>query len=101
MQIKELIINKTNAARLEVSWRISDGGQSSFDLFLIQGGAVAERVREISDVTQCSLQTMIEPMREYAVLLTVRSGGVLSSARAGFFAAADKPITQCVSYDER
>ena len=97
MNIKELIINKTDAA-LDVSWRLSDGEQSSYELFLIQGGSVIERIRMSSDTMRCSLHTVIEPMMEYAVLLTVKSGRLLSSARAAFYAAADKPTSQCVSY---
>ena len=97
MNIKELIINKTDAA-LDVSWRLSDGEQSSYELFLIQGGSIIERVKRSSAVMTCSLRTMIEPMKEYAVLLTVKSGRLLSSARAAFYAATDKPTSQCVSY---
>lgn len=98
MTIKELIINKTDAKRLDVSWRLSDGDQSSYELFLIQGGSIIERVKATSVAMQCSLRTMIEPMKEYAVLLTVKSGRLLSSARAGFYTATDKPTSQRVSY---
>ena len=99
MIIKELNISMNGAEAPELSWVLSEGEQASFDLFLIQGGTIVERVRLSTAVTRCSLRTMIEPMREYAVLLTVKSDRQLSSARAGFFAAADKPMTQCVSYE--
>lgn len=98
MRIKELFIIKTDTKRLEVSWSISGGEQASFELFLIQGGSIAEMVKESSDVRRCSLRTTIEPMKEYAVLLTVKSGHLLSSARAGFFIDADMPLSQYVSY---
>lgn len=98
MKIKELIINKTNSARLDVSWQLSDGDQSSYELFLIQGGSIVERVKASSAAMNCSLRTMIEPMKEYAVLLTVKSDKLLSSARAGFYAATDAPMSQCISY---
>ena len=98
MKIRELIINKTDVAGLDISWRLTDGAQTSYELFLIQGGSVVERVKRSSGVMRCSLCTRIDPMKEYAVLLTVKSGRLLSSARAGFYAAADKPMAQCVSY---
>ena len=98
MRIKELIINKTDAKQLDISWQLTGGDQSAFELFLIQGGSVIERIRMSSDTMRCSLHTVIEPMMEYAVLLTVKSGRLLSTARAGFYAAADKPMSQCVSY---
>lgn len=98
MIINELCINKIETKRPEVSWSISGGEQTSFELFLIQGGSVAEMVKASSDVTQCSLRTMIEPRKEYAVLLTVKCGRLLSSARVGFFVDTDHPIPQCVSY---
>jgi hypothetical protein len=98
MTIRELIINKTDMKQLDISWRLSDGAQSSYELFLIQGDSVVERVKRSSDTTRCSLCTTIDPMKEYGVLLTVKSGRLLSTARAGFYAAEDKPMSQYVSY---
>lgn len=98
MEIKELIIRKTNAAKLELSWELSDGDQSSYELFLIQGGSIVERVKTSSAAMKCSLRTMIEPMKEYALLLTVKSGQLLSSVRAGFYSDSNAPTLQSISY---
>lgn len=98
MRINELIINKTNAAKLDVSWKLTDGDQSSYELFLIQGGSIVERVKMSSAAMKCSLRTMVEPMKEYALLLTVKSGQLLSSVRAGFYSGTDSPMSQSISY---
>ena len=98
MKIKELIINKTKAKKLDVSWELSDGDQSSYELFLIQGGAIVERVKMSSAAMKCSLRTMVDPMKEYALLLTVKSGKLLSSVRAGFYSGSDAPMSQSISY---
>lgn len=98
MKIKELIINKTSADTLELSWKLSNGIQSSYELFLIRRGSIIESVKMSSEAMKCSLHTIIEPMREYALLLTVKSDRLLSSVRAEFYAASDKPISQSVCY---
>ena len=96
MNIKELYIRKNDTAKLDVSWRLSDGDQSSYELFLIENGSVIERVKAPDTVMQCTLQTILQPMKEYALLLTVRSGQLLSSARAGFY--SDHLLCQRVAY---
>lgn len=98
MFIKDLCISKIDTKTPELSWSLSNGEQSSFELFLIQGGSVAEMIKESSGVTRCSLRTMIEPMKEYAVLLTVKSGRLLSTARVGFHTASDTPLPRRVLY---
>lgn len=98
MKINELIIRKSNSAKLDVSWKLSDGDQSSYELFLIQGGSIIERVKASSAAMRCSLKTMVEPMKEYALLLTVKSGQLLSSARAGFYSGTEAPVSQSISY---
>ena len=97
MKIKELMIHKNNMDKLCVSWNISDGDQSSYELFLIKEGSIVERVKTSGAVMKCSLRTLIEPMREYALLLTVKSGELLSCARAGFFSGKSE-LSQSVSY---
>lgn len=97
MKIKELMILKNSMDELSVSWNISDGDQSSYELFLIKEGSIVERVKTSGAVRKCSLRTMIEPMREYALLLTVKSGELLSSARAGFFSGKSE-LSQSVTY---
>lgn len=97
MKISELIIRKT-AADLDVSWKLSEGGQSSYDLFLIREGAIVERVRQTTDAMKCTLHTITEPTKEYALLLTVRSGKLLSSVTAGFCSPKDSQLCQTVSY---
>lgn len=99
MKITELIIHKTDAADLDVSWRLSDGDQSSYDLFLIQEGSIVERVRMSTDSMKCTLHTITRPMKEYALLLTVRSGKLLSSVLAPFCAQKDAALYQCISYN--
>ena len=71
MKIKELMIRKNNAEKLDVSWEISDGDQSSYELFLIREGSIVERVKTPSAAMRCSLRTIVEPMKQYALLLTV------------------------------
>ena len=85
MNIKELTICNIQTNRLAVTWKLSDGEQISYDLFLIQKGAVIERVRAVTGMTGCTLQTAAEPTAEYSLLLTVRSGERLSTVRTGFY----------------
>lgn len=96
MKIKELTIRKTDADKLHISWSLSDGDQTSYELFLIRGGSVAEQIKENSAAMKCTLQTTAEPMRDYALLLTVRSGELLSTARAGFFSGKDTELCRCM-----
>ena len=98
MKIKELIIRKNNASKLDVAWKLTDGVQSSYELFLIQGGSIVERVKTSGASTGCSLRTIAEPMKEYALLLTVKSGQLLSSVRAGFYTGTDAAQYQSISY---
>ena len=98
MKIKELSIRKHYTKSLEVSWSLSGGVQSSFDLFLIENGSVVERVRQSGDIRHCILRTFTEPMKPYSLLLTVRSGQALSTVRTGFFAGKDSPRYQSIIY---
>ncbi|MBQ3264785.1 MAG: hypothetical protein IJH07_03320 [Ruminococcus sp.] len=98
MKIKELTIRKNAAAALDVSWKLSGGGQTSYDLFLIQNGSVIERVRTPSPVTSCRLRTVPEPMTDYALLLTVRSGEQISTARTGYCPTKSIPMYQNIIY---
>ena len=98
MKIKELNIRKNRTAQLNVSWELSGGDQSSYELFLIQGGSIVERVKMSGKSMRCSLRTLIEPMKEYALLLTVKSGSLLSSVRTGFFSGRNAELSQSVSY---
>lgn len=97
MKIKELMIRKT-ASTLNVCWELSEGEQSSYELFLMKGGSVAERIKASDKAMRCSLKTLIEPMKEYALLLTVRSGELLTTARAGFFSSKDGELCRSLSY---
>lgn len=85
MKIKELTICSIQTNRLAVTWKLSDGEQISYDLFLMQKGTVIERAGAFTGVTGCTLHTAAEPMKEYSLLLTVRSGGILSTVRTGFY----------------
>lgn len=98
MKISELNIRKTESADIDVSWRLSDGDQSSYDLFLIEGGSIVERVRMSTGAMKCTLHTITEPMKEYALLLTVRSGMLLSSVLTGFCTQKDSSLYQSVTY---
>lgn len=84
MMIKELTIMKKCSADLTVSWTLSSGEQTAYELFLIQNGCVIDSVKTASSVTRCTLHFEAEPMKEYFLLLTVTSGAELSAARAGF-----------------
>lgn len=97
MKIKELKIRRSNE-KLDVSWDISDGDQSSYELFLIREGSIVERVKMSGAVMRCHLRTIVEPMKEYALLLTVKSGELLSSARAAFFSGKGSEVSQSMSY---
>lgn len=84
MMIKELRIQKTDNSKLNISWTLSAGGQTAYELFLIREGAVVDGMKLSSDLTGCVLHTALEPMKEYSLLLTVTAGKHLSTARAGF-----------------
>lgn len=98
MKIAELRIQNTAANGFDVSWRLSEGDQSSYDLFLIEGGAIIERVRRSGDRMRATLHTIAEPMKEYALLLTVRSGSRLDAVRTGFCTQRDATVNQRTSY---
>lgn len=98
MKIKELMIRKNNAEKLDVSWEISDGDQSSYELFLIREGSIVERVKTPSAAMRCSLRTIVEPMKQYALLLTVKSGQLLSSVCTGFYSGKGVELSQNISY---
>lgn len=85
MMIKELTVRNNQTAGLAVSWKLSDGEQTAYDLFLIQKGSVIERVRAETGVMGCALRTTAESTAEYSLLLTVRSGQLLATARSGFY----------------
>ncbi|MBQ3330715.1 MAG: hypothetical protein IJG87_06005 [Ruminococcus sp.] len=84
MMIKELRIQKTGSTDLDISWTLSAGTQTAYELFLIQEGCVVDGIKKNSAVTKCSLHAALEPMKEYSLLLTVSVEARLSSARAGF-----------------
>ena len=98
MKIKELMIRKNNTEKLDVSWTISDGDQSSYELFLIREGSIVERVKTSTGAMRCSLRTIVEPMKQYALLLTVKSGQLLSTARTGFCCGGGDQLCQSISY---
>ena len=83
MKIRKLRIQSDNA--VHISWSITGGKQSAYDLFLIQNGAVIERSKAESSAEGCILHTPILPPAEYSVLLTVTAGEKLATARTGFF----------------
>ena len=85
MRIKELTIRNHQNAQITVSWKLCNGEQTSYDLFLIQKGTVIERVRAETCMTACTLRTIAGSTAEYNILLTVRCGQLLSTARTGFY----------------
>ena len=97
MTIKALNIRKSNNTPLDVSWELSGGSQSSYELFLIREGSIIEMAKSTGEAMKCTLHTIVEPMKEYALLLTVKSGKLLSSVRAGFIPDKDAPLYQSVT----
>ena len=47
---------------------------------------------------RATLHTIAEPMKEYALLLTVRSGSRLDAVRTGFCTQRDATVNQRTSY---
>lgn len=84
MMIKELRIQKTDNSKLNISWTLSAGDQTAYELFLIKDGSIVDGAKMSSDLTGCVLHTSLEPLKEYSLLLTVTAGKQLSTARAGF-----------------
>ncbi|MBQ3286068.1 MAG: hypothetical protein IJH40_10600 [Ruminococcus sp.] len=98
MKIKELRIQKADNAALSISWTLSDGRQTAYELFLIREGCVVDGVKMSSGLTSCTLHTTPELMKEYDILLTVTAGAKLTTARAGFRIDKKAQLYLCVSY---
>ena len=98
MKIKQMSLKKDASDKLDIAWTLSGREQSSYELFLICNGAVAEAVKASSEHTQCRLNTEIEPMKSYAILLTVTSGGQMASVCAGIYPIKEKVFCQTIIY---
>lgn len=98
MKIIQLSVKKDISDRLEIAWTLSRGAQSAYELFLIRNGAVVEAAKARSKLTRCRLSTEIEPMKGYAVLLTVTNGQRTASVCAGFYPMKEKELCQTIYY---
>ncbi len=93
MKIESLDIHLTTHRKVALSWTINNGIQSTYEVFLIRNGAVAEMKKKAQHDRYCILDTPIASQGEYALLLTVRCGQQIHSVRTGFF--ADKHNVLC------
>jgi len=100
MKIRQLSVVKISSQQLDISWTLSGGGQSAFELFLIRNGAVAAGARASSHITRCRLDAAIEPLKSYAILLTVTSGRQMASVCAGVYPQRDCELCQTILYQK-